>query len=145
MDSLRTLLVAALAATTVPSAYAFPASGTPVGARGGKFSVTQVRNKDFQRHDGLQAMLRAYAKYNATLSPELRVAAKMNAANKKRDGEDGYMAGSVAAFPPREYDYEFVTPVGIGTPPQELHLVVDTGSADLLVSPHIPPILHPIY
>lgn len=80
-------------------------------------------------------MLHAYAKYNAPLSPQLQTAARLNAAGlgeqKKRRAGAGDMAGSVSASPPRDYDIEFVTPVGIGTPPQTLSLVIDTGSADL--------------
>lgn len=43
------------------------------------------------------------------------------------------MTGTVEAYPPMDYDYEFVSPIQIGTPPQTLYLDFDTGSADLYV------------
>jgi len=130
MDSFRALLVAAFAAAVIPSTLALPTGGHST-AGGNEFSITQVRNSNFQRKDGLQAMLRVYAKYNVSLSPQLRTAVKMNAAHQNERRKGGDMAGSVSASPPRDYDYEFVTPIDIGTPPQTLNVVVDTGSADL--------------
>lgn len=122
--------MAAFAAAVIPSTLALPTGGHST-AGGNEFSITQVRNSNFQRKDGLQAMLRVYAKYNVSLSPQLRTAVKMNAAHQNERRKGGDMAGSVSASPPRDYDYEFVTPIDIGTPPQTLNVVVDTGSADL--------------
>ncbi len=43
----------------------------------------------------------------------------------------GSTGGSVIASPPYGYDYEYVCPVQLGTPPQTVFLDLDTGSGDL--------------
>jgi len=54
------------------------------------------------------------------------------------------MTGTTPAVPPNGFDWEFISPVDIGTPPQTVFLDLDTGSADLSVlsptpfSPHFP-------
>ena len=42
------------------------------------FTLPQVKNNNFQRQSGLQSMIRAFSKFNASLTPELRHAAGIN-------------------------------------------------------------------
>lgn len=145
MDSLRALLVAALAATAAiaPCAHALPSEPRSAEGGAGTFTLAQVRNENFQGQDGLKALLRAYAKYNASLTPQLRMAVQMNPAVAAQGPvKRGSVTGSAAATPPRNYDYEFVTPIEIGTPAQKLNVVIDTGSADLQVPTTSPLRIH---
>ncbi|KAK7740515.1 hypothetical protein SLS53_005358 [Cytospora paraplurivora] len=96
-----------------------------------EFTVRQIRNPHFRRKSGLQAMLDVYAKYKIPLTPQLKRAASVNGLviNKKV----GTQTGTTSATPPGGYDYEFVCPVDIGTPPQTISLNFDSGSSDLWV------------
>ncbi|KAK0631103.1 aspartic peptidase domain-containing protein [Bombardia bombarda] len=98
------------------------------------FSVKQIANPSYQAEsrNGLKAMLHAYAKFGVNLTPELKTAVRMNPtglAGQNATGTTVVVAGS----PPKDGDYEYLTPVSIGTPPQPITLVLDTGSADLWV------------
>ncbi|KAL8348898.1 hypothetical protein RB601_002192 [Gaeumannomyces tritici] len=117
-------------------------SGAPAEPPSGEsFSLMQVRNENYVPSDGqnsscgLEAMLRAYAKYHVPLTAELSTAIRLNvglagAVNKRA----GTATGTVAASPPPiGYDLEYITPVKIGTPPQTINVVLDTGSADFWV------------
>ncbi|KAG9236365.1 secreted aspartic proteinase precursor [Amylocarpus encephaloides] len=86
------------------------------------FAVQQVPNPKFQGYDnaGPAALLRTFYKYN--VQPPAAARAMVNS------------TGIVAATPfPAEYDREYVAPVSLGTPAQELNLIFDTGSSDLWV------------
>ncbi|KAK4207686.1 endothiapepsin [Rhypophila decipiens] len=102
------------------------------------FSVNQIRNPEFDENlhrNGLQALVHAYAKYGVELTPEIKKAVRMNPSVteislQKRSGN---MTGTTPAVPPHGFDWEFISPVQIGTPPQTVYLDLDTGSADLWV------------
>ncbi|POS76902.1 endothiapepsin [Diaporthe helianthi] len=94
----------------------------------GTFSVHQTRNPGYRPKSGLEAMIEVYNKYGVELTPQLKKAVGMNkqlSTSQKRQ--------TVEAVPPRGLDYEFISPVQIGTPPQTMYLNFDTGSADLWV------------
>ena len=47
------------------------------------FTLPQVKNNNFQRQSGLQSMIRAFSKFNASLTPELRHATSINPVLRK--------------------------------------------------------------
>ncbi|KAK3331601.1 aspartic peptidase domain-containing protein [Cercophora scortea] len=103
-------------------------------SRSSHFTVRQIKNPNGHQRNGLHAMIRAYAKFGAELTPAIKTAVRLNPTVNadiihKRDNT----TGSVTTYPPEGNDYEFVSPVQIGTPPQTVYLDFDTGSADLWV------------
>lgn len=136
------LLAVSEMAAAVPTG---PRHSAPVkaGVRG-EASLKQVRNTrynaKFSRHGAL-AREKAYLKYNAALPEELTVAVSrvrqsFRAALAELDIDinlkDKRATGS-AATTPEAYDVEYLTPVQIGSPAQNLNLDIDTGSSDLWV------------
>lgn len=110
-----------LAAAVAGIANATP---TPPRTKVGTFSVPQVRNPGFKAHGPAQ-LARTYLKYGAKLPDGLaRIMADFNVF--RRD------SGSAKATP-EQYDIQYLTPVSIGTPPQQLNLDFDSGSSDLWV------------
>ena len=102
------------------------ASPTPIGhARSddGHFSIAQVHNPKFVRH-GPFALYKALRKYGAPIPDELS-ASVQRMVSKRATGS--------AVATPELYDTEFLTPVSIGTPPQNLNVDIDTGSGDMWV------------
>ncbi|KAI5856211.1 endothiapepsin [Durotheca rogersii] len=122
--------VGALAFAAVVSGMAM-ATPAPPRPKIGTFSVPQVRNPGFRAHGPAQ-LARAYLKYGAKLPDGLaRIVADLKVF--RRD------SGSATATP-EQYDIQYLTPVSIGTPPQELNLDFDSGSSDLWVfSTETPP------
>ncbi|KAI1371131.1 endothiapepsin [Hypoxylon crocopeplum] len=111
----------ALAAAVAGIATATP---TPPRTKVGTFSVPQVRNPGFKPHGPAQ-LARTYLKYGAKLPDGLaRIMADLNVF--RRD------SGSAKATP-EQYDIQYLTPVSIGTPAQQLNLDFDSGSSDLWV------------
>lgn len=111
----------AVAAAVVGLATATP---TPPRTKVGTFSVPQVRNPGFKPHGPAQ-LARTYMKYGAKLPDGLaRIMADLNVF--RRD------SGSSKATP-EQYDIQYLTPVSIGTPAQQLNLDFDSGSSDLWV------------
>ncbi|KAI1406882.1 secreted aspartic proteinase precursor [Hypoxylon sp. FL1857] len=110
----------AAAAAVAGLANATPTPPTKVGT----FSVPQVKNPGFKPHGPAQ-LARTYLKYGAKLPDGL---AKTVADLKvfRRD------SGSAKATP-EQYDIQYLTPVSIGTPAQQLNLDFDSGSSDLWV------------
>ncbi|KAL7622716.1 hypothetical protein AAE478_006394 [Parahypoxylon ruwenzoriense] len=108
------------------TAAAGVATATPAPPRTkvGTFSVPQVRNPGFKAHGPAQ-LARTYLKYGVKLPDGL---AKIMAAFNilRRD------SGSAKASP-EQYDIQYLTPISIGNPPQELNLDFDSGSSDLWV------------
>ncbi|KAM7194852.1 Aspartic peptidase domain containing protein [Rhypophila sp. PSN 637] len=102
------------------------------------FGVNQIQNPEFDENlhrNGLQALVHAYAKYGVELTPEIKKAVRMNPSVteislRKRSGN---MTGTAPAVPPNGFDWEFISPVQIGTPSQTVYLDLNTGSADLWV------------
>lgn len=134
------LLAMSEMAAAVPTG---PRHSAPVkaGARG-EASLKQVRNtrynSKFSRHGAL-AREKAYLKYGAELPEELTVAVSrvrqsFRAALAEFDIniKDKRATGS-ATTTPEAYDVEYLTPVQIGSPAQNLNLDIDTGSSDLWV------------
>ncbi|KAI1097604.1 secreted aspartic proteinase precursor [Jackrogersella minutella] len=111
----------AVAAAVAGLAAATP---TPPTTKVGTFSVPQVKNPSFSAHGPAQ-LAKAYLKYGAKLPEGLaKIMADLNIA--RRD------SGSVKNTP-EQYDIQYLTPVSIGTPAQELNLDFDSGSSDLWV------------
>ncbi|KAF4470697.1 aspartic ase precursor, partial [Fusarium albosuccineum] len=134
VSSLRTVLSATLAlATIVAGSPAGTASESTSGEK--QFSVHQVKNPNFVTN-GPQAIARAYAKYGVIMPEALaEVVRKNKKQHSKRSGGNegaGRSQGSVVTTP-EPGDYEWLTPVQIGTPGVTLNLNFDTGSADLWV------------
>ncbi|KAI1080777.1 secreted aspartic proteinase precursor [Whalleya microplaca] len=116
-----------LLATAALSSFAF-AAPLETQQKGHSFTVHQVRNPNHVKN-GAAALAKAYRKYGAKLPESLVYALNQTASAKvKRAGSSGS-----AKTTPEENDAEYLTPVSIGTPAQELNLDFDTGSADLWV------------
>lgn len=86
----------------------------------------QTRNDKFKARNGPLALVRAYNKYGIPISPSLKAAAGRTVARKKR-------ASGTATANSDQGDLEYLVQVAIGTPPQNLNLDFDSGSADLWV------------
>ena len=121
MPSVSALLTFTLAAGGLAAVLpTTPRIGT---TKSGSASLKQIRNPHYVRH-GPIALAKAYQKYGASISDDLRAAvAKIHS---KRD------TGS-AETTPQQFDVEYLTPVSIGSPAQVLNLDFDTGSSDLWV------------
>ncbi|KAI1767114.1 secreted aspartic proteinase precursor [Hypoxylon sp. FL1150] len=118
VGSASTLVIAAAVAGIAS------ATPTPPNPKVGSFSVPQVRNPGFKRHGPTQ-LARTYIKYGVQLPDNLaRIMADLKVF--RRD------SGSATATP-EQYDIQYLTPVSIGTPPQQLNLDFDSGSSDLWV------------
>ncbi|KAI0106559.1 secreted aspartic proteinase precursor [Hypoxylon sp. NC0597] len=118
-------MVSSAAKFAAVAAAAGLATATPTPpTKVGTFSVPQVKNPGFKPHGPAQ-LARTYLKYGAKLPDGL---AKIVADLKvfRRD------SGSAKATP-EQYDIQYLTPVSIGTPAQQLNLDFDSGSSDLWV------------
>ncbi|KAK3342002.1 aspartic peptidase domain-containing protein [Lasiosphaeria hispida] len=93
----------------------------------GTASLTQIRNPSFIPNGPL-ALAKAYSKYGQPLPPDLQAFIDRihQQAQQKRS------TGSVVTTP-QQYDVEYLTPVTIGTPGQNLEIDIDTGSSDFWV------------
>lgn len=141
--SFGAFLVATLAMTDMAAAIPTgPRQHAPVtSVPRGKASLKQVRNTKFAtgHRNGALAMEKAYLKFNAAMPDDLSSAVsriRTNlAATLKSFGFDkvGPRATGSAATLPEEYDVEYLTPVQLGSPAQNLNLNFDTGSSDLWV------------
>ncbi|KAK3681792.1 hypothetical protein B0T22DRAFT_531159 [Podospora appendiculata] len=86
--------------------YLAPAS------RSSHFTVRQIKKPKYHsghQRNGLHALIRAYAKFGAELTPALKTAVRLSATVnadilRKRDNT----TGSVTTYPPEGNDYEFV-------------------------------------
>ncbi|KAK7703042.1 hypothetical protein SLS64_009313 [Diaporthe eres] len=125
-------LVMLLGAHAVGGAHLHPPRSGPTPETreesGGTFSIQQTRNAHYKGKSGLEAMVDVYKKYGVELTPQLKKAVQINAhfAESRR-------RQTVEAIPPQGLDYEWVSPVQIGTPPQTMYLNFDSGSSDLWV------------
>ncbi|ORY67506.1 eukaryotic aspartyl protease, partial [Pseudomassariella vexata] len=108
------------------------AAASPVTARKGGFSASQVRGNIYPKH-GAAATAKTYAKFGVALPDYL--AAALNSSNVERR-----QTGSVEAQP-MSYDEAYACQVDIGTPAQTFNLDFDTGSADLWVANSLTPVL----
>ncbi|KAK0719244.1 secreted aspartic proteinase precursor [Lasiosphaeris hirsuta] len=93
----------------------------------GTASLTQVRNPNFVPNGPL-ALAKVYSKYGLPLPPDLQdlINRIYQQLRQKRS------TGSVVTTP-QQYDVEYLTPVTIGTPGQNLEIDIDTGSSDFWV------------
>ncbi|KAI1174297.1 eukaryotic aspartyl protease [Nemania sp. FL0916] len=106
------------------------------------FKVQQVPSRKShisQTGKGAMAMARAYFKYGASLPDDLityleQILPGFGSSSKPGAGNGitASLQGEVAATPAM-FDSEYLCPVQIGTPPQTLHLDLDTGSSDFWV------------
>jgi|SRR5688572_12388057 len=128
--SLTTLAIAQLAGV----AYCAPGADLQ-GRKENTFSLKQVKNGNFQGLDAPTAMIDAYAKYGKPIPKAMRKAMEINPdlslKFKNRLATAGSVTASVPNYPAPFYDSQYVVPVQIGTPPQNIYLNLDTGSADL--------------
>lgn len=136
--SFAAFLAATLAMTDMAAAtpMTFRQHG-PVSS-GGTASLKQVRNVAYNnkvRH-GAVALEKAYLKYNIAVPDEISTAVSRIRASLASTlaelGLDKKDTGS-AVTTPEDYDVEYLTPVQIGTPAQNLNLNIDTGSSDMWV------------
>ena len=132
MHLLTTLSCLVACASAAPTIQEVPASG------GARFSLDQIENVHYQSNEtGLDARLWAYVKYNAELPDSLQEAVRIGEHVHARfrtlvgRGENEAKYGTVMAFPPREFDIQYVVPVQIGQPAQTVFLNLDTGSGDM--------------
>lgn len=125
----------AVAASVLSSvAFASPVAphvGVPANLDGGKVSVKQVRNPNYN-FIGPLSVKKTYLKYGKPV-PDWLEAAVANFTTGL-DLDFGKRAtGSATTTPIDNLDDAYVTPVQIGTPAQTLNLDFDTGSSDLWV------------
>ncbi|KAI0399608.1 secreted aspartic proteinase precursor [Xylaria palmicola] len=115
-------LTAAMAGLATAAAIHTPKVGT--------FSVAQMANPNF-KPDGPAQLAKTLAKYGAPL-PSGLARTMAAAAARRRRRLDARGTGSAEAVP-QANDYEYLTPVSIGTPARVLALDLDSGSSDLWV------------
>lgn len=113
-----------------------PEPRSPESPEEGNFTVKLIRKEvrdDVLPKTGPEALARAYSKYGTTPPAPLLDAVKISKKFQKAEmlRKRGNTVGVVSASPPGGQDYEYVSPVQIGTPPQTVNLVLDTGSSDL--------------
>ncbi|KAK5989820.1 Endothiapepsin [Cladobotryum mycophilum] len=131
------LLLAGLANSTSASVVGTRDNSSSSAHTGGnkRFSLSQIPNGRFQGHNIPASLILAHAKYGNGLPPHLKEAIRINPDLNRKYGpllrEGGASTGSAPAMPAPMSDSEYVIPVKIGTPPQEIPLNLDTGSSDL--------------
>ncbi|KAK1827393.1 Endothiapepsin [Podospora conica] len=105
---------------------------SPTSSSPGRISLGQVANPDFKRAPLPVAIAKAYRKYNKPIPEGLANALRRHGGSKAMSLISNG-TGTAQAVPGNDVDVEYLTPVEIGTPPQTMHLDVDTGSSDLWV------------
>ncbi|KID73287.1 Endothiapepsin [Metarhizium brunneum] len=119
MQTFGRFLVSLVAASSL--AAGAPKESFP--SKNGKFSITAKHNVNFERNGPL-ALAKAYNKLDKPVPQD--IADAVTRIQQKRE------TGSVTNTP-NKHDQAYLAPVQIGTPPQTLNLIFDTGSADFWV------------
>ena len=116
MQTFGRFLVSLVAASSL--AAGAPKESFP--SKNGKFSITAKHNVNFERNGPL-ALAKAYNKLDKPVPQD--IADAVTRIQQKRE------TGSVTNTP-NKHDQAYLAPVQIGTPPQTLNLIFDTGSGD---------------
>lgn len=111
-------------------ALALPPEGNGLSSENGRATLRQARNPRY-RFNGARQIYRTYLKYGVPV-PDNIIKAVANT-DALYSAEVKRATGSAQAVPIQDVDVAYTTPVTIGTPPQTLHLDIDTGSSDLWV------------
>ncbi|CAN8099822.1 unnamed protein product [Discula destructiva] len=134
MQTFGAYVVAAMLAAGANVASALPQDMDTPSSRselqqGGTFSVPVYHNKykrsGAEGHPAL-AYAQAFHKYNATVPSDLQSVVDKHSLNKRTGGKKSGVAATSA-----HGDQEFVSTIFVGTPPQQLSVLIDTASSDL--------------
>lgn len=94
---------------------------------GGVFTIPQQKNKHFKESTGLDALLHAFSKYNATLPPRLRAAVEINPRIRTKLRQRTYLACTPLRFCEAKMNGSLHVNLGYFVQFREQHVWVCTG------------------